>query len=248
MGTGFSPDTNQVPDASRITPEPVKPPERAGHDISISVTIDTGGPGLVDITSRLHEIDRVDEALRDDGLPRSVTLALKNKEEIPNRDFVLSWRQTAETVQEATFVHTARNLGVYSEGAGGFLTLILQPPDRVTDFQARSRELVFVMDTSGSMRGFPIEKSKAVMRRAIDAMRPDDTFNVITFAGHTAVLWEAPRPATAANRAEAKTFVESRKGRGGTEMMKAINAALVQKAGPLGLDPGPLTPRQLAVQ
>jgi len=60
MGTGFSRNTNQVPDASRITPMPVNPTERAGHDISVSVTIDTGGPGLVDVESKLHKIVRTD--------------------------------------------------------------------------------------------------------------------------------------------------------------------------------------------
>ncbi|MHC4416459.1 MAG: VIT domain-containing protein [Planctomycetota bacterium] len=242
MGTGFGQDTSQVPDASRITPEPVKPGERAGHDISIAVTIDTGGPGLLDITSQLHAIDRRDEVLRDDRLPRRVTLALKEKNEIPNRDFVLAWRQTAETIQEATFAHTSDKYGDYAAGVGGFFTLILQPPDRVDDADVPPRELIFVMDSSGSMRGFPIDKSKAVMTRAIDAMRESDTFNVITFAGHTAILWDKPRPATKPNRAEARSFVESRRGGGGTEMMKAINAALVQAA---GAGPGALAPRQL---
>ena len=45
-GGGFSPDTDQVPDASKITPMPVKPPTRAGHDISINVVLDTGGVAI----------------------------------------------------------------------------------------------------------------------------------------------------------------------------------------------------------
>ena len=243
MGTGFSPDTNQVPDASRVTPEPVKPGTRAGHDISLTVTIDSGGPGLVDITSELHEINRTVKERRQDGIPRRVTLTLTGKKEIPNRDFVLSWRQTAETIQEATFVHTSSSHGAYSEGAGGFFTLILQPPDRVRDADVPPRELIFVMDTSGSMRGFPIAKSKQVMTRAIDAMRPGDTFNVITFAGFTDILWDAPRPANEKNRAQAKAFVESRRGSGGTEMMQAIKKALEQH---VAGQPGALAPEQLA--
>jgi hypothetical protein len=239
MGSGFAADTNQVPDASRITPQPVRPGTRAGHDVSVRVTIDTGGPGLVDVKSPLHEITRSDETKRDDGLPRQVTLALAKKNEIPNRDFVLSWRQTDDAIQEAVLAHTAPNRGAWS---GGFFTLILQPPARVADADVPPRELVFVMDVSGSMRGFPIEKSKEVMTRAIDAMRAGDTFNVITFSGNTAILWQNPRPATDANRAEARAFVESQQGGGGTEMMQAIDAALVQ--GPAGR-PGALSPRQL---
>ncbi len=239
MGTGFEQDTNQVPDASRITPQPVRPGTRAGHDVSLRVTIDTGGPGLLDVKSALHEIKRSDELNRDDGLPRQVTLALADKDEIPNRDFALSWRQTADTIQEAVLMHTATDLGDWS---GGFFTLILQPPARVEDAAIPPRELVFVMDTSGSMQGFPIEKSKEVMTRAIDSMRAEDTFNVITFAGSTAVLWQKPRPATPENRAGARSFVEGQRGGGGTEMMQAIDAALVQA--PSG-GPGVLSPRQL---
>jgi hypothetical protein len=108
---------------------------------------------------------------------------------------------------------------------------MLQPPARVDEATTpiRGRELIFVMDTSGSMSGLPVEKSKAVISRAIDAMRPNDTFNLITFSGDTHILWDTPRPATAENRAVAQQFVESRSGGGGTEMMKAIHAALVQQ-------------------
>ncbi len=234
MGTGFSQDTNQVPDASRITPEPVKPGERAGHDISISVTIDTGGPGIVDLKSALHEI-KGDDFLDDVEAPNKVTVALADNNEIPNRDFVLSWRTSAETIAEAKLTHAGDN--------GGFFTLILQPPDRIEDADVPPRELIFVMDISGSMRGYPIEKSKEVITKAIDAMRPRDTFNVITFANGTDSLWSDPKSATAENIAAAQSFINSRSGGGGTEMMTAINAALVQT---VGEGPTPLTPRQLA--
>jgi len=224
MGTGFEQNTNQVPDASRITPMPVPPGMRAGHDISLTMTIDTGGPRIVALDSPLHEITGDDVLNREGAHPSKLTIQLANAKEIPNRDFVLQWKQDAESITEATFTHT----GKYGDYAGGFFTLILEPPARVNDWPVRPRELVFVMDTSGSMNGFPIEKSKEVISGAIAAMRPDDTFNIITFAGDTHILWSAPRPATEQNRAEAQAFVQSRQGGGGTEMMNAIHAALVQ--------------------
>lgn len=228
MGTGYSPDTTQVPDASKITPEPVKPGKRSGHDISIRVTIDTGGPAITKLKSTLHEVDQKQAQGR-------TLVSLKKAAEIPNRDFVLKWRQAAETIQEATFTHT--------DPRGKFFTLILQPPARVRTAEAVARELIFVLDTSGSMNGFPIEKAKDVMRRAIGALRPQDTFNLITFSGDTHILWDKPRPGTASNIAEAQSFLAARQGRGGTEMMKAINAALVQ--GPIA-QAGPMTPDDLA--
>lgn len=220
-GSAFAPNTTQVPDASRITPMPVKPPTRAGHDISISVAIDTGGPAITDLAATLHEIDRHDGPPAPGERASRTLITLRNRSEIPNRDFILSWKTPAATIQESVLTHTGKN--------GNFLSLILQPPARIDPDLIVPRELIFVLDTSGSMSGFPIEKSKALATKSIDAMRPTDTFNIITFSGDTHILWNQPRPNTPENRAEAVQFFASRSGSGGTEMMTAINAALTRQ-------------------
>ncbi|MBI1854228.1 MAG: VWA domain-containing protein [Planctomycetes bacterium] len=222
MGTGFSPDTDRVPDASRVTPEPVRPGTRAGHDISLHVTIDTGGPALTDLRSALHEIDEATQGDRSDGTPRKVSIELRKKNEIPNRDFVLTWKEAAASIEDALLAHT--------DSRGGFVTLMLQPPARIDARTVVPREVVFVLDTSGSMSGLPIEKAKAVIAKAIDGLRALDTFNLITFSGDTHVLWTEPRQATDRNRGEAQAFLASRTGGGGTEMMKAIETALAPTA------------------
>src|SRR6185369_13316286 len=109
---------------------------------------------------------------------------------------------------------------------GGFFTLILQPPQRVTAEDVMPKELVFVLDTSGSMEGFPLEKAKETMSLAFNNLYPHDTFNVITFAGDTRILFSEPVPATPENLRKAKKFLADQSGDGGTEMMKAIKAAL----------------------
>ncbi len=76
------------------------------------------------------------------------------------------------------------------------------------------------------MSGFPIEKAKEAMKLSLDNLYPEDTFNLITFAGDTHVLFEKPVPATQANLERAQAFLATREGGGGTEMMKAIKAAL----------------------
>jgi len=233
-GTGFANGTAQVPDAARITPQPVRPPTRAGHDISITVNIDTGGPGIVDLKSELHAIQQNWGGMRPDGTPSQVALSLADAATIPNQDFVLHWRQTADTITEQVFTHAGAH--------GGFITLILNPPARVDNTQAVPRELVFVLDTSGSMQGFPIEKAKEVMSKSIAALRPQDTFNLFTFAGDTHILWDAPQPATPDKVAEAQQFVTSREGHGGTEMMTAINAALEVKPEARQIAPGDPSP------
>ena len=220
-GSSFSPDTDQVPDAGRITPMPVRPERRSGHDISIDVRIDTGGVPILGLEAPLHEVVEKRE-----GRGR-VDVSLADLKTIPNRDFVLRWRLEEDAITESVFTHVAPATAA-EIARGGYLTMVLNPPAATPAETVQPRELVFVLDTSGSMRGFPIAKAREVMTRAIDSMRESDTFNLITFAGSTRMLWDRPRTATAENRALANAFIESRQGGGGTEMMKAINAALTR--------------------
>ena len=231
QGAGFAGDTDQVPDASKITPMPVKPAERAGHDISVAVSIDSGGPAITDVASELHAISVESR----NASSRQVTL--DDKKTIPNRDFILRWKIADAAIEPAFFAHTSDSTDAGVKG--GYFALMLEPPARVAPAEIRPRELVFVLDTSGSMNGFPIEKSKALARKAIAAMRPNDTFNFITFAGATSVLWPEPRAASEENRKLAEDFVNGLAGGGGTEMMNAINAALVQE-GRSGIAPAKL--------
>ena len=205
--------TPEVPDANRITPPVTPEGTRAGHDISLTVHLDAGMQ-LYDVQSVLHEVDA-----ESDGAGHA-TISLKNQAEIPNKDFILRYRLATDEIGDAFLVH--------SDERGSFFTLLLQPPQRIVPAELMPRELIFVLDTSGSMNGFPIEKAKQVMAMAIDQMREDDTFNLITFAGNTSILWDHPRPATKKNIDAAQEFLSSLQGRGGTEMMKAIDAALVQ--------------------
>lgn len=211
QGNGFTPDTDRVPDASRITPKPPPPGMRAGHDISIDVTLDAGVP-IDAVNAKTHEVllERADI--------RRAHISLKEQETIPNKDFILRYDVAGQKISDALLTH--------STGHSGFFTLILQPPERVTVEDVTPKELVFVLDTSGSMSGFPIEKAKETMKLALDNLYPYDTFNLITFAGDEHILFPAPVPATRENLDKAQKFLESREGGGGTEMMKAIKASM----------------------
>jgi Ca-activated chloride channel family protein len=208
---GFAPDTDRVPDASRITPSPVPEGMRAGHDISIDVSLDAG-VAIDGLKSGSQEIfvEQTDN--------HSAHVRLKNESVIPNKDFVLRYDVAGKNISDALLTHRSEK--------GGFFTLILQPPERVTAEDVTPKELVFVLDTSGSMSGFPIEKAKETMKLALDALYPGDTFNLITFAGDTRILFPEPVLATPENLKKAQSFLASSTGSGGTEMMKAITAAL----------------------
>jgi Ca-activated chloride channel family protein len=210
-GSGRRHGTDRVPDASRVTPPAAARGTRAGHDISVEVSLDAGVP-VEGLKSTSHEIDVERPS------PSSARVRLKSRAAIPNKDFRLRYDVAGEKIRDAVLTHR--------DSRGGYFTLILQPPRRVTVEDVTPKELVFVLDTSGSMEGFPIEKAKETMGLALDALNPQDTFNLITFAGDTHVLFDEPVPATTANLSKAKRFLRSRAGDGGTEMMEAIRAAL----------------------
>ena len=211
LGGGWAYDTDQVPDASHITPPVLKPGTRSGHDLSLSVQIDAG--------VQIHDVQSITHDIEVNSSKASQTeISLKRNATIPNKDFILTYKVAGNDIRDAVLTHRNEK--------GGFFTLLLQPPDRVKTDQVTPKELVFVLDTSGSMSGFPIEKAKETMRLAIDGLNPHDTFNLITFAGNTHILFPEPVPATSSNVRKAQAFLSSRRGGGGTEMMKAIRAAL----------------------
>jgi Ca-activated chloride channel family protein len=209
--TASAANTDAVPDASRITPPLVPEGMRAGNDVSIDVTLDAGLP-IDSLNSKTQAVD----VERPDV--RRAHVRLKNNSTIPNKDFILRYDVAGKRIEDALLTHRANN--------EGFFTLIVQPPERVTAEDVTPKELVFVLDTSGSMSGFPIEKAKETMKLAMDSLYPADTFNLITFAGDTRILFPAPVSATPENLRKAQAFLAGSTGSGGTEMMKAITAAL----------------------
>jgi Ca-activated chloride channel family protein len=210
-GGGWAPDTDHVPDASRITPNVAPPGTRAGHDISLAVTLDAGVP-LTGLHCTTHEtnVERINE--------HQATVKLVDNATLPNKDFVLTYDVLGKTIGGAVLTHT--------DSRGKFLTLMLTPPERPKEQEIAPKELVFVLDTSGSMSGFPIEKAKEAMRASLARLNPKDTFNLITFAGDTRILFRGPVPATRENLDRAQRFLDGQAGGGGTEMMRAIRAAL----------------------
>jgi Ca-activated chloride channel homolog len=218
---GWAPDTNKVPDASKITPQVTPRATRAGHDISIELALDAGVP-LVQLSSSSHkiEVDRTGAS--------SANVRLRNLSEIPNKDFILKYDVAGEQISDAILSQADLQTVSKAKGvAGGYFTLILQPPAQLPESDITPKELVFVLDTSGSMMGLPIEKAKDLINHALDELYPGDTFNLITFSGDTRILFPEPVYPTAENIRKAREALNAQHGYGGTEMMKAIRAALV---------------------
>jgi Ca-activated chloride channel family protein len=205
--------TDQVPDANRITPPVTPEGTRAGHDISLEVRLDAGQP-IRSVESLQHGV------AVEYPTPGKETAVIKlnSAKTIPNKDFVLTYSTATDQIADTVMAHT--------DERGKFLTLVLQPPKRVTAAQIRPKEIIFVIDKSGSMGGFPIETAKEAMRLCINHLGPKDTFNLLTFAGGIGYCFDNSVDNTAVNRQTALNYLASLQGGGGTEMMKAIDAAL----------------------
>ena len=209
VGERYIPASISAKDASRVTPNIVR--SRTGHDISIEVKIDAGVP-IEQVRSNSHLIETLNFNAN------NASVKLQNEKVIPNKDFVLRYDVTGGKIEDAVLMHR--------DERGGFFTLILSPPERFTTEDITPKEIVFLLDVSGSMGGFPIEKAKEAMRLSLEGLNPQDSFNLMTFAGETQMLFEKPVFATATNMTKAKAFLDSLSGGGGTEMMTAIKAAL----------------------
>ncbi len=214
-GTGWAKDTDQVPDASRITPPVAKKGKRAGHDIDLTVSIDAGVK-ILDLKSELHEVETKKEGAT------KATVALKNKKEIPNRDFVLKCYVAGEEIKSGVITH--------KDGAEGYVTVIMIPPKRVQPDQIAPKEMIFVIDCSGSQNGRPLDKAKETMKYVIDNLNPNDTFNIIDFNVNARMLFSEPKKNTPENRATAQEYLKSLRARGGTWMGPAIKKVVSEPA------------------
>jgi Ca-activated chloride channel family protein len=189
-GRGTSPGTDRVPDASRVTPPVVAPGTRSGHDVDILVRL-VPGEAFDGVETRSHRVVTGFEA----GGARLVALAEDDR--IPNKDFVLTWRPSG--------IVPAAHAVVQREKGADFLMLFAQPPAEIAPSLVRPKELVFLVDKSGSMMGAPFDRVRALAARALDAMGPDDTFQIIAFDGAAQAMSEAPLPATQSAIARARS-------------------------------------------
>ena len=210
-GTGWSWDTDQVPDASRITP----PVSAAATDLPVEVNVHLA-PGfpLSWVRSVTHDVEV--EAL-DDG-SRRVTLA--DGAVLAERDFVLEWLPEVGSAPAAGLFHEVHGESVF------FLMMVMPPSDTAAEAEPMPREVIFVIDTSGSMSGPSIEQAREALAMALTRLGPQDTFDVVEFDNDAHALFGEARPADTANIRQASRFVSSLRADGGTNMLAGLNLAL----------------------
>jgi len=212
-GTGWAQNTDQVPDASRITPPVLHPSKGRINPVSLQVQLDAGFP-IARLDSPYHQINRVGE-----GTGR-MNITLADGEVPADRDFVLDWWPEAGTAPRAAMFTEGQGKDLYS------LVMVLPPKASSAAAPRLPREVIYIIDTSGSMGGQSIEQARQALNMALDRLTPADRFNVIQFNSVTNKVFASAQPADAMHLAQAHRYVNGLYATGGTEMMPALTAAL----------------------
>ena len=212
-GHGAQPDTDRVPDGSRISPSYVAPGTRSGHAISLRMRVNAGAP-VSSIEAPAHDVAMTHPT------PEAFSVTLRDKDEIPNRDFILRWRLDVPDVRAAVFAHRP------DATHDGYFALVLSPRNDPPDDTLAPREIFFLLDTSGSMNGAPLDTVKAAVRRALDTLRRDDTFQIVDFADTAFAMSPTPLQATPENVQRGLQYLANLRSGGGTNQLAGVHAAL----------------------
>ncbi|MBN2543142.1 AgmX/PglI C-terminal domain-containing protein [bacterium] len=186
--------------------------EAPPYTFDIGVNVSAGLP-IQEMVCTSHEVD-----IDYEGKSYGVVKLAKSEKHGGNRDFILNYRLAGGQIESG--------LLLFEGEEENFFLLMLQPPERVTSEDIPPREYIFIMDVSGSMHGFPINISKAVLRDLIGNLRPSDKFNLMLFAGASEVMAQNSVPATEENVKRAIDIIDNQRGGGGTEILPALQKAL----------------------
>ena len=188
------------------------PDERTAHDISIKVNIDAG--------VSIEELKASHEISTEQSGEGQASVILAAGSTMPNRDFILDFRVAGDELKARLITH--REL----DSDEGYFTLMLVPPASEKRLDRQPMEMVFVVDTSGSMDGTPLRQVKSAINASLDRLRPADTFQIIRFSNNASGFAPQPVSATRANIHAARQYVSDLEASGGTEMINGIRASL----------------------
>ncbi|HAJ60406.1 MAG TPA: trypsin [Cyanobacteria bacterium UBA8543] len=210
MAIDGSGDTDQVPDASRITPPIIPPETRSGHDIGVTVEIDAGMT-ISDVHSTSHQL-RIER----DG--QIVRVKLGKEDSIPNKDLIVRYQVAGDNTQATVLTH--------SDERGGHFAIYLVPALEYRTDEIVPKDVVFLIDTSGSQMGDPLRKCQELMRRFINGLNPDDTFTIVDFSDVTTQLSPRPLRNTPQNCTKAINYINQLQANGGTYLLNGIRTVL----------------------
>ncbi len=205
-GAGVAADTDRVADASRVSPPRLAP--GAPNPVRLSFTIDLEAPGA------LGELRASPPEFAVEERPGGYRLTLAPGARL-DRDVVLRFRERRPGLPARLLVQRDR------EGGGATFALTIDPDP--AGGPAPPRDVVFVLDRSGSMEGWKMTAARRAVANMVDALGERDRFAVVAFddeieSPHLGPNGLALAPAAFRQRSAALAFLERLGARGGTEM------------------------------
>ena len=213
-GAGWIGPTDQVPDAASISPPVVAGAGESLNPVSLSVDLHTGLE-LATLDSQYHAVDVETPAF---GHYR---VLLQDPGVVADRDFVLSWQPRLDSIPAAALFTETWKDRYYN------LLMVMPAQQKTIEAHGRlERELILVVDTSGSMHGDSLAQAKSALQTALGTLGPGDRFNIIQFNSIVDSLFEDAEPANDRAVAEARHYIGRLHADGGTEMQPALLRAL----------------------
>ncbi len=224
VGDGTAVDTDAVPDASRISPPVLLPGFPNAVRLDIELELHDGGVNTQEVRSSLH-------AVQEDARDGYRRLRVQPGERL-DRDFIVRFRLGGAGIRSTLTLHPD------ADGNEGTFALTIVPPAIASHAQARPRDVVFVLDRSGSMEGWKMVAARRAVARMIDTLGDADRFCVVAFDSSVETPASLPSGLSAAadrNRFRAVEYLATVNARGGTEMAEPLDRA-VRLLTPAGKD------------
>jgi len=209
--TGMKSNTHRVNDASKITP----PTEiNINRPVDISINLKAGFNASV-VSSSYHDVVVVDT----NNLTKHITLDRAKGNHQADRDFELVWQADSSLTPKLA-------LFTQQKGSDHYLMLMATPPsDEVFKKANTPREVIFVIDSSGSMMGSSMSQASKALMQAVNRLKPTDRFNIIDFDSDFDPLFDSAMPAIKINKKHGVRFAKNLHSSGGTEPLDAIKFA-----------------------
>ncbi|MEM6689107.1 MAG: ATPase, T2SS/T4P/T4SS family [Planctomycetota bacterium] len=227
VGSGIASDTDQVPDASAVSPPTWLPGFASPVDLSLSVEMDMSGL-TEDPQWARHVCSSLHAVLAESSSPSRFNVFPGER---VNRDFILRGRLDDSTVKALLKVEPpVRSNDPKRQTQLGSFAINIVPPKCNAEVP---RDVVFLLDRSGSMGGWKMDAARRGTCRLIDTLTSIDRFQVVAFDHELSSPFDTASPnnrswidATNANRFEAIRWLGSVDAQGGTEMGRAIESGL----------------------
>ena len=187
---------------------------------SINIVLNSGIP-ITSIVSDSHKIQTRELNSKLNSEQNAYFITLNKTHVISDKTFDLTWQLIASNQPQIS--------SFTQEVSGEFYTLLTFFPPETAVAQVIARDIIFIIDTSGSMQAGSMEQAKASLQLALLQLNDNDSFNIIAFDNETELLFPVTHMASTDNISTAQQFIDGLSANGGTEMYRPLSNALMMK-------------------